>query len=234
MNSKFSCKAQAALRRETSTQRQRAHKLDLENKRLLASNKHKAMDISALKNALASRDVQLQSMHEKLTNYEGMLTESQETQVQETAEIVYERDELRMLLVSTMERMKEIDQFINKTLTNTSQLEQKLEELQTQRVKCGHIIVRNSESNERLFLLSALQVASKSFSLKNELEKAKKQLSLQGNVIQKVADIQLKRNRKQKEVIKDILDFESPLSKRDISPQMIKDDLRPTLESILG
>lgn len=66
---------QATLRREATKQRQRAHKLDLENRRISASNKHKAMDIAALKNALSSRDLQLQSMQEKLKKYEGMLTE---------------------------------------------------------------------------------------------------------------------------------------------------------------
>ena len=63
------------MRREATAQRQRAHKLDLQNRRLLAANKHKAMDITALKNALRNRDAQLQAFHEKIRRFETTLAE---------------------------------------------------------------------------------------------------------------------------------------------------------------
>lgn len=57
------------------TQRRRAHKLDLENRKLLAANKHKSMDIASLKSALSNRDAQLQSLQDKINRFESVLTE---------------------------------------------------------------------------------------------------------------------------------------------------------------
>ena len=97
-----------------------------------------------------------------------------------------------------MRRLEGVDAYINETVANTAELEQRLEALQNRRDAYASICIR---SPLLMVFLRALQDASKSRALKRELEGVKKKLSLQQGVLQQVADIQLKKNRRQKEAI---------------------------------
>lgn len=176
----------AGIRREAFSHRKRAHQLELENKKLAAVNHHKSLDIKALKSALSSRDAQLQALQRKATELESVLAGSHEKSAQNIAELCCERDELRALLTATLRRLEAVDEFVYRTAASSSVMEERLHAIEAERVK-------------------ALDLASKTQGLEKELTGTRKQLHVQKEMLQKMSEIQLKKNRKQQKAIRDML-----------------------------
>lgn len=176
----------AGIRREAFGHRKRAHRLELENKKLAAVNHHKSLDIKALKRALSSRDSQLQALQRKTTDLESVLAGSHEKSAQNIAELCCERDELRSLLTATLRRLEAVDEFVYRTAASSTVMEEKLQAIEAERIK-------------------ALDLASRTQGLEKELTGTRKQLHVQKEMLQKMSEIQLKKNRKQQKAIRDML-----------------------------
>ncbi|GMH35916.1 hypothetical protein BSKO_03784 [Bryopsis sp. KO-2023] len=181
----------AMVRRDAFYHRKRAHRLDLENKKLAAMNHHKTLDIRALKNALASRDSQLQAMQKKTVELESLLSDNHEAMAQDMIELSSERDQLRSLLNATLKRLEAVDEFVYRTAISSSAMEEKLKKLETERSR-------------------ALDEASRSHGLKKELHGTKTQLNLQKELVRKMSEIQLRKNRKQQNTIRAVLENSGP------------------------
>eukprot|EP00798_Chlamydomonas_sp_ICE-L_P016824 gene16824-23103_t len=172
----------AALRREADTQRRRANHFDEELKRLSRLSEHRSLDIKALKSALRNRDNQLVESGERIKELEAY----QEDAAVRLASLSTERDDLKALLIATLQRLEAVDEVVHRADMTSSIMQEKVKELEEERLR-------------------ALEAAALARSEVQELTESKRKLQWQSKLLEKMSEVQLKHNKHKTEAIKKLL-----------------------------
>ncbi|KAF5835844.1 hypothetical protein DUNSADRAFT_6831 [Dunaliella salina] len=180
----------AQLRKEAVEQRRRANKADAELQRVHRMSEHKAMDIKALKSALKHRDEHLADAEERLRESERILSRSTEEANAKIAAIAAERDDLRTLLVATLQRLEAVDEAVHRTDLSSAMMEEKMRALEEER-------------------LAALESAARARAEVAELTESRRKLEWQSRLLEKMSEVQLKHNKRKSEAIKKLLAAEA-------------------------
>lgn len=176
----------AAMRREAVTQRKRANKLELELGKLERLHAHAQLDVQALKAALKARDTQLSEAQEKVKILEETLSRSQDVAAEKLGALTNERDDLKDLLMATLNRLESVDQGVARADESTALMEKKVRQMEEERIQ-------------------ALECAARAKAEVAELTDTRKRLQWQSKLLEKMSEVQLKHNKRKSDAIKQLL-----------------------------
>eukprot|EP00877_Chromochloris_zofingiensis_P008578 jgi/Chrzof1/3974/Cz13g15180.t1 len=176
----------AGLRREAVTQRKRATKLEQDYTKLERLHAHKTLDVQTLRNALKGRDVQLQEADAEVKRLQAELQRSKEAAAEQLCELAGERDDLQALLLATLDRLEAVEGVAKRADESSLLMEQKVRALEQER-------------------LSALESAAAARAEVKQLREARKRLQWQSSLLEKMAEVQLRHNKRKSEAIKELL-----------------------------
>ncbi|KAG2502070.1 hypothetical protein HYH03_000563 [Edaphochlamys debaryana] len=199
----------ARLRRESIEERKRANKLELDFKRQQRMLEHQTLDIKALKTALKSRDSQLESAAERIRELDVALQRTQEEAALAIAGLNAERDDLKGLLVSALQRLEAVDEAVQRADISNAMLEDKMLLLEEERTR-------------------ALEAAARARNEVTELAESRRKLQWQSKLLEKMSEVQLKHNKRKSEAIRRLLSADEQAALRGAGA-----DLGPTDSELL-
>lgn len=176
----------ARLRREAVTERKRANKAELEASKQCRLSEQLQLDIKALKTALKNRDSQLEVAAHRIRELEGALKQSQEQSTVAIAGLNAERDDLKALLLQTLQRLEAVDHVVQRADMSSAIMEEKMHALEGERIK-------------------ALEAAARARTEVNELTESRRKLQWQSKLLEKMSEVQLKHNKRKSEAIRKLL-----------------------------
>lgn len=176
----------AQLRRELTVQRKRANNAALELKRIERLHSHKLLDISALKGALKTRDDQLQAAQERVKDLEHIISRSAASEASRVEALETERNDLKSLLLATLQRLQSLDELVARTDMSSSLMEKKVEALEQQ---CQQAEAAAADARAEAAQMSDSQ----------------KRLQAQAKLLEAVSQVQQRHNRRKARAIKDLL-----------------------------
>lgn len=188
----FWAQEKARLRREAVTHRKKASKLELELQRVTRLHEHRGLDMKALKAALKSRDQQIQSLTARVKELEDVNARVQEMAAEKVSSVAAERDDLKALLLATLQRLEAVEEVVHRADVSSAMMEEKVKVLEVERGR-------------------AVEAAARARAEAEELAESKKRLQWQSRLLEKMSEVQLNHNRRKSAAIKELLHTESSM-----------------------
>lgn len=205
----------AKLRREALLQRKRGNKAELECKRLQRLNEQRLQDARGLKAALIARDHQLQQAEARVTDLEELMNRSQQETAEKLATVCSERDDLKVLLIATLERLESVDHVVSRADVSSTMLEDRVRALEQERAR-------------------ALEAATAARNEVQGLTESRRRLQWQSKLLEKMSEVQLRHSRKKNEAIRMLLNTDSSFDPFANSDDVLDDTRESSLQDLEG
>ena len=116
----------ARLRREATNERKKAMTSEIELKKASRLLEHKKLDTKALRSALKNRDSQLAAAGERIKELEEALARTQEDSALRISALNTERDDLKALLLATLQRLEAVDEMVHRADLSSTMMQDKV------------------------------------------------------------------------------------------------------------